>query len=122
VLGATGLLLACAHHPVTYSALGPAIDGQRVSVAGHLLVQRGVWDLAILCAEPRVGWNDGSCINLVRRSGTPVNPPRDAVDSCVVVRGRFLAFGPDRIGMGNLDSDVGMIEVDRIVPCKRTQR
>ena len=83
-----------------------------------MLLKRGAWDLAKLCADPRVTWKDRSCINLVRRSATPVEPPPGAVESCVVVHGRFLALGPDRIGMGNLDSDVGMIEVDRLVPCK----
>jgi hypothetical protein len=122
MLCATVLISACAHQPVAYSALGLPMDGKRISVAGHLHISRGTYELADLCAGPRDGWNDGSCINLVSRRATRIDPPRDAIDSCVIAHGRFLAFGPGRIGMGNLNSGVGMIEVDRLVPCTRIKK
>jgi len=86
-----------------------AIDGQRVSVQGELRVS-GFEGMPYfhLC---RAGTDDefGHCLDLVI-------PEREASRHvkndlrCAIASGRFIAFGDDTIGMGYLQSDIGMIE------------
>lgn len=94
-------------------------DQTQVAVSGVL---RGQFDEAFklfqLCPDERTE-NSADCLDLL----VPDKLAAEYVkfnDRCVTASGTFVAFGDSRVGMGNLSSRIGMINIDSITACSES--
>jgi hypothetical protein len=97
--------------------LGQDYDQTRVSIRGVLRTESTRYQSFHLCPGDSVLPEYRGCIDLVL---TP-RLARDFVDAqqaCVVATGRFNAFGPERVGLGNFRSSIGFIELDELARCR----
>ena len=110
------LLGGCATSAVPLAKLGQERDGSRVSVPGELHTQSGAYRLFHLCQDASAADTYRTCIDLVVPERLQASLPAEQ-GACVVPSGRFHAFGPDRIGLGNYYSTIGYIVVSRVARC-----
>lgn len=111
------LLAGCSTVPPTsIDDISMAIDGQRVSVQGELRVSGFDGMPYFHLCRADTGDEFDRCLDVVI-------PEREASRHvkgdlrCAIVSGRFIAFGDDTLGMGYLQSDIGMIEDAAVERC-----
>jgi hypothetical protein len=106
------LLAGCAStRPVAWQGVGGNLNGHAVTLQGTIESLPAAGTLH-LCPNGRSDLSQ--CIDVVAsqsisaalRSGT-----------CSAISGKFTAFGPDTVGIGNFRSSIGFIEVARAGPC-----
>ena len=110
------LLGGCATSVIPLAKLGQDRDGSRVSVTGQLYTQSGAYQLFHLCPDASAEETYRSCIDLVVPQRLQPSFPAEQ-GACVAPSGRFHAFGPDRVGLGNYYSSIGYIVVSRVAHC-----
>ncbi|WP_093303382.1 hypothetical protein [Pseudoxanthomonas sp. CF385] len=110
------LLGGCATSTIPLAKLGQDRDGSRVSVPGELHRQSGAYQLFHLCPDTSATDTYRTCIDLVVPASLQASLPAEQ-GACVVPSGRFYAFGPDRVGIGNYYSSIGYIVVSRVAHC-----
>ena len=99
------LTAGCASvQPVAWTDVGKSIDGRTVSLRGTIESSPAAGTLH-LCP---LGRSDlAQCIDVVASPRTIANLRSG---NCSSLSGRFVAFGPDVVGIGNFRSSIGYIE------------
>ena len=111
------LLAGCASYvPVSWDSDFLVRDGSPLQISGKPLFSDLGESLLYLCPLAHTGDPTGNCLDIVAPT-TLVARLRKSSAQCIVVSGKFSAFGPDRIGIGYYRSDLGYIEAARAVPC-----
>ena len=102
--------------PASWDADFRALDGKTLQISGTPIFGGLDESLLYLCPLGHTGYPTGRCLDVVGPA-TLMAKLRNAAVQCIGLSGKFNAFGPDRVGLGNFRSDVGYIEVVRSAPC-----
>ena len=107
----------CASYvPVSWDADFRGRDGSPLQISGKPFFSDLGETLLYLCPPAHTGDPTGDCLDIVA-SATLVTHLRQASAECIVVSGKFSAFGSERIGMGYYRSDLGYLDAVHAAPC-----
>jgi hypothetical protein len=89
-------------------------DGRLVTISGKPVF--GGESRMSICPPEYLGAGLTNCLDVVAPDRL-IADLRGTSPNCLVVSGRYSAFGPNRISIGNLRSNVGYIEAAHVDPC-----
>jgi hypothetical protein len=111
------LLAGCTSYaPASLDTDLSARDGSTLQISGTPIFSDLGESLLYLCPAGHAGDPTGSCLDVVAPV-TLVAKLRNSATHCIAVSGKFIAFGPDRVGLGNYRSEIGYIETTHAGPC-----
>ncbi len=92
-----------------------ARDDSTLQISGTPIFSDLGESLLYLCPAGHAGDPTGSCLDVVAPV-TLVAKLRNSATHCIAVSGKFIAFGPDRVGLGNYRMKLAILRPRTQVP------
>ena len=91
-------------------------DGRLIQMTGIPVFSDIDASLLYVCPNGHIGGANERCIDVIAAVSL-VDKLRNSRAKCADIYGKFVAFGPARVGSGYLRSSIGLIEAAQAIPC-----